>query len=277
MIGFNGTYLPAASLGNMRITAAAIGGQWVMGGNWLEHATQQAIIAAFGAEEGIQVISLTNDYLNAIAATDKERAQQLAMFINEDPMLICSLVETSKERWLTIPQGKNDGYCNGVTLPYYWADLGRIDMNVQWLPSETSNGILWFNCWNGTILVAPYWGTSWTSGFTNVAVIGDTDYRNEGERSISFTCSDKSNYAHILGWDSGIAPIVKATHFSIYATDKTTKLMELVPFISQGEGVFLDLLSGTIIRNNDKGSFTIALTPKAQQPTPIERRGKDIQ
>ena len=186
----------------------------------------------------------------------------LVPFINEDPMLIVSLVEVGKTRWLTIPQGKNDGYYNGVTLPYYWADLGRIDMNVQWLPSETSNGILWFNCWNGTKLVAPYWGTSWTSGFANVAVIGDTNYRNEGERSISFTCSDKSNYAHILGWDLSIAPTVKATHFSIYATDKTTKLMELVPFISQGEGVFLDLLSGTIIRNNDKGSFTIAITDK---------------
>ena len=99
MIGFNGTYLPAASLGNMRITAAAIGGQWVLG-NWLMTATAQAIIAAFGAEEGTQVISLTNDYLNAIAATDKERAQQLANFIQEDPMLVCSLVETSKTRWL---------------------------------------------------------------------------------------------------------------------------------------------------------------------------------
>jgi hypothetical protein len=178
-------------------------------------------------------------------------------------LLVCSLVETSKTRWLTIPQGKNDGYYNGVTLPYYWADLGRIDMNVQWLPSGTTNGILWFNCWNGSKLVAPYWGTNWTSGFTNVVVTGDTNYRNEGERSILFTCNDKSNHAHILGWDTGIAPIVRATHFSIYATDKVTRLMEIVPLNYQGESVFLDLLSGTIIRNNDKGSFTIQLTDKA--------------
>ena len=262
MIAFNGQYLPAASHGNMRITAACLGGQWVIGGNWLMTATAQAIIAAFGAEEGIAVISRTNDYLNALALTDQTRAQQLAMFINEDPLLVTSLVETSKVRWLTIPQGKGEGYFNGVTLPYYWADLGRIDMNVQWLPSETSNGILWFNCWNGVKLVAPYWGTNWNSGFSNTVVTGDTNYRNEGERSISFTCSDKSNYAHILGWDSGIAPIVRATHFSIYHTDKTTKLMELVPFISQGECVFLDIISGTIIRNNDIGSFTIAITDK---------------
>ena len=100
MIAFNGQYLPAASHGNMRITAACLGGQWVIGGKWLTHATQQAIIAGFGAEEGIAVIIRTNDYLNALAATDTQRAQQLAMFIQEDPLLVTSLVETSKVRIL---------------------------------------------------------------------------------------------------------------------------------------------------------------------------------
>ena len=85
MIGFNGTYLPAATHHGMRITAACLGGQWVMVG-WLKTATQQAILAAFGAEEGMVVISKTNDYLNAIALTDPARAQQLADFINEDPL-----------------------------------------------------------------------------------------------------------------------------------------------------------------------------------------------
>ena len=96
MIAFNGQYLPAASHGNMRITAACLGGQLMM--SWLKAATQQAIIAAFGAEEGIAVIRRTNDYLNALALTDPTRAQQLAMFINEDPLLVTSLVETSKVR-----------------------------------------------------------------------------------------------------------------------------------------------------------------------------------
>ena len=112
MIAFNGQYLPAASHGNMRITAACLGGQWVIGSkNWLVAATQQAIIAAFGAEEGIAVISRTNDYLNRIATTDPTRAQQLAMFINEDPMLVCSLVETSKVR-----------YCESSGMAYFFVD-----------------------------------------------------------------------------------------------------------------------------------------------------------
>ena len=85
MIGFNGTYLPAATHHGMRITAACLGGQWVLG-NWLMTATAQAILAAFGAEEGTQVIKATNDYLNAIALTDTARAPQLADFIQEDPL-----------------------------------------------------------------------------------------------------------------------------------------------------------------------------------------------
>ena len=99
MIAFNGQYLPAASHGNMRITAACLGGQWVIDNRYMTPATQQAIIAAFGAE-GTEVIAKTNDYLNQIATTDPQRAQQLAMFIQEDPLLVTSLVETSKVRIL---------------------------------------------------------------------------------------------------------------------------------------------------------------------------------
>ena len=98
MIAFNGQYLDEASHGNMRITAACLGGQWVIAPWHIDAATQQAIIAAFGREEGIAVIRRTNDYLNRIATTDLQRALLLAGFINEDPMLVCSLVETSKVR-----------------------------------------------------------------------------------------------------------------------------------------------------------------------------------
>lgn len=57
---------------------------------WLKIATKQAIIEAFGAE-GTEVILRTNDYLDAIAATDNARALQLSAFINEDPLMVCSL------------------------------------------------------------------------------------------------------------------------------------------------------------------------------------------
>lgn len=122
MIGFNGTYLPAATHHGMRITAACLGGQWVFNYKWLTHATQQAILAAFGAEEGTQVIKATNDYLNAIAATDHARAQQLADFIQEDPLLVCSLVETSKTRWLV--NSADGNYLVTPFLPDYGITYG---------------------------------------------------------------------------------------------------------------------------------------------------------
>ena len=57
---------------------------------WLKPAARQAIMAAFGAD-GTAVIRATNEYLNGIAASDKAKATALAWFINEDPMMVCSL------------------------------------------------------------------------------------------------------------------------------------------------------------------------------------------
>ena len=57
----------------------------------LTSATKAAILAAFGQEDGNEVIKATNAYLNALAVTDQNKASALAGFINEDPMLVCSL------------------------------------------------------------------------------------------------------------------------------------------------------------------------------------------
>ena len=62
--------------------------------NWLMPATKQAIMVAFGATDGAAVINATNAYLNALAAqgaAGKSKATALAGFINEDPMMVCSL------------------------------------------------------------------------------------------------------------------------------------------------------------------------------------------
>ena len=99
MITHNGKYLLHATHHGMPIYAATMGGKMVIGYGLLS-ATHQAILAAFGFAEGVQVIAKTNNYLNRIATTDPQRALLLAGFINEDPMLVCSLVETSKVRKL---------------------------------------------------------------------------------------------------------------------------------------------------------------------------------
>lgn len=60
---------------------------------WLKPATRQAIIGAF-LDDGMAVINATNAYLNQLAASGqagKDKATALAGFINEDPMMVCSL------------------------------------------------------------------------------------------------------------------------------------------------------------------------------------------
>lgn len=114
MITHNGTYLLHATHHGMPIVAATMGGKIVFGSKWLLPATQLAIVAAFGSAEGTEVIAKTNDYLNRIATTDPQRALLLAGFINEDPMLVCSLVETSKTRWLV---GDGKAYVDTGLLP----------------------------------------------------------------------------------------------------------------------------------------------------------------
>lgn len=75
--------------GAVRLTNIIRGAQVVF--SWLEKATKAAILAAFGKTDGNAVIKATNAYLNGIAATDKSKASALAGFINEDPMMVCSL------------------------------------------------------------------------------------------------------------------------------------------------------------------------------------------
>lgn len=104
MIGLGAKYLKAAGFGRYRITAASLGSLDLLGTwRWLNGVTQQAIMDAFGVD-GTAVIAATNEYLNGIAASDRAKATALAGFINEDPMMVCSLGLE--------PQG--------VTMPIRW-------------------------------------------------------------------------------------------------------------------------------------------------------------
>ena len=90
MIGLGSQYLTAAGFGRYRITAASLGNLFYRLSSWLMNATMQAILGAFG-DDGMAAINATNEYLNGIAASDRDKATALAGFINEDPMMVCSL------------------------------------------------------------------------------------------------------------------------------------------------------------------------------------------
>ena len=258
MIAFNGQYLPAASHGNMRITAACLGGQWVIGGKWLTHATQQAIIAAFGAEEGIAVIRRTNDYLNALALTDTQRAQQLAGFINEDPLLVCSLVETSKVRYLS-----SDGTAK-IDLGITWSQANyQCDVEFTFLKVTKSGFLFGTQVWSGSTLLVhanangnPTMYANQTKvatqnedGTTTVKLVNTSGYTGNGSNSVC-----------LMGFCSG--HVVESSWREFKGTIGTNAY-NLVPFNGADRIGMLDLDTFQFHPNaNTAGAFTIQITDK---------------
>ena len=288
MIAFNGQYLPAASHGNMRITDACLGGQWVMGG-WLKTATQQAIIAAFGAEEGIAVIRRTNDYLNALALTDPTRAQQLAMFIQEDPLLVTSLVETSKTRWLV---GDGKAY---VDTNYSIKDENAV-IHTKFRAVQT-NRLQWIfgqRTENNNVAATNPIQVAITANNKSRIAFGPSGTGKE----VPFVGIDimedcevllKKNYCEINGFKQNIEPFVampSAVRMYIFALldgrtgsspyseyifngliDKvkidSVNPAHFIPCKHENQVGMLDIISGTFYPNaNTQGSFTIAITDK---------------
>ena len=270
MITHNGKYLSAATHHGMPIVAATMGGKMVFR-TWLLFATQQAIVAAFGAE-GTEVIAKTNDYLNQIATTDPQRALLLAGFINEDPMLVTSLVETSKTRWLV---GDGKAYINTEYYPQY-ADIISLGMIVEQIGPSWSGCRKYpnyqFAIGNNSSQQRMFLGFSdksvylSTFDYWNIPAIYTIDkdgaYINE-EKITSWSASSINSemsftlFARNDSYSNGIVPAPSPIFMF------KSPIREMYPFIRNGENGMLDIISGTFYPNaNTQGSFTIALTPK---------------
>ena len=102
----------------------------------LKDAAIRAILGAFGQRDGMAVINATNAYLTQLAASDRDKATALAGFINEDPMMVCSLglqVQgvTMPIRWLKKSATSNyfdlgvklNGATTGVRVTYILSDF----------------------------------------------------------------------------------------------------------------------------------------------------------
>ena len=280
MIGFNGTYLKAATHHGMRITAACLGGQWVLG-NWLMTATKQAILAAFGAEEGTQVIKATNDYLNAIALTDTARAQLLAGFINEDPMLVCSLVETSKTRWLV---GDGVAYIDTDIAPSANC-IFEVSMKVNVDATYCSNGcrIAYQNTMfaNQVYIGSGQFAGAFFDVGANRILTGVMPTKGEGYK-YKLDCLNKKAYVNdsefaVNAFAGSTLPIF------LFGTNNNGAMSNggeqdidfasiingedqhrYLPYNNGTESGMLDIISGTFHPNaNTSGSFTIQITDKA--------------
>jgi hypothetical protein len=254
-----------------------MGGKMVIGG-WLLSATQQAIVAAFGAE-GTEVIRKTNDYLNAIAKTDPPRAQQLAMFINEDPMLVCSLVETSKTRWLV-----NDGvsYINTGFIPNTNSSVECMYQVIT--HSGSANAILGcrnvrgkdeFMIWIYTDYITRGWGaTGQPTVATGVNVslpheigMGNGWFLYDGTRSTQATGNFTGTIpcylfcCNTLGSPDSQRSKKAQISYAIFGGDTQAHFIPMQR--TDGTCGMLDIISGTFYPNaNTEGSFTIAITDK---------------
>lgn len=240
---------------------------------WLSYATKAAIKVVFGAEEGKAVITKTNDYLNAIAATDTARAQQLSGFINEDPLLVCSLIETSKTRLLL---GSPNAYINTEYKPtgktILEACYAVTTNNYSSLGSRLNYGNEMFVIHNGPDIQ-----------FMSGSQIMMTGLKTEVGKFYTFKLDAKGT-AYVDGqmWNvdtfygndydiwlfsnnnSGVLHNANGAIYK-YATiyEDTQIVANFVPFVRNGQAGLINLMSGIFYPNaNNSGTFTITITDK---------------
>lgn len=284
MITHNGKYLLHATHHGMPIYAATMGGKMVIR-QYLLLATLQAIVAAFGAE-GTEVIAKTNDYLNRIATTDPQRALLLAGFINEDPMLVCSLVETSKTRWLVgdgkawilLPVTFDTTNCNLLQMEAKvktysttgWRVHGKGSVNCRYFGMNNQTMFAYGN--NSDIVTnvsaTPYLGKEVTYNLDFVAKRYKVEYGGNNIVDVSFTPTSTSgtNNLSLFAWqNNGALGEVNKSDIA-YATYGFAgeQVANFIPMQrTDGTCGMLDIISCTFHPNaNTQGSFTIALTDK---------------
>ena len=204
---------------------------------------------------------------------------QLVPFINEDPMLVCSLVEVGKTRWLV-----NDGvsYINTGFIPN---TNSSVECEYQVIThGGGANAILGcrnvrgkdeFMIWIYNDYITRGWGaTGQRTVATGVNVslpheigMGNGWFLYDGTRSTqpsgAFTGAIPCYLfcCNTLGAPDSQRSKKAQISYAIFGGDTQ---LHLLPFTRNGENGMLDILSGTFHPNaNTEGTFTIELTDKA--------------
>jgi hypothetical protein len=288
MIGKGAQYLTAAGFGRYRITAASLGSLDLLGTfGWLMHATKQAIMDAFGADN-TAVIQATNEYLNGIAASDKAKATALAAFINEDPMMVCSLgLEpqgvTMPVRWLV-----NDASGNAYIDTDIRANLTfDIEVSLKYNANNSNQSIAAFGAMatyppgisfflplaNGQTRYARFGSTEVSTGTSYITPIGEkhicrqnkTGCYIDGVKRVNYNVTQDftvaSTFTLFRTYGSGSAYFNSETCIEYAKIDGDNK-RHFVPCKHKVNGVeqcgMLDLVNLVWYGNaNSSGSFTI--------------------
>ena len=261
--------------GAVRLTNMIRGPQVVFGGvrpsfKWLTFAAKQAIVGAFG-DDGYAVIGATNQYLNVLAASDRDKATALAGFINEDPMMVCSL-------GLEVP---------GVAMPIRWLQAdnnshivltgfrgGDVDIEVEFQLTTTDNNVcgLWGENANSRLCAFQWSAAFYCNGsqmFNGLATnttytwkhIGTSwEMLREGETLKSGTKAKPGNSDTDvkLFCITNVSGTITYPGPHRFARWKAGNVLNLVPYKhpTQGNGM-LDLVNVVFYPNAGTGQFTI--------------------
>jgi hypothetical protein len=240
--------------------------------NCLTKATKQAIMAAFGVD-GTAVIAATNEYLNGIAASDKAKATALAGFINEDPMMVCSLgLEpqgvTMPVRWLNITGDAS--LLTGITLAgnseirwkWKYDDNGLVQIGHR-AGGSGSNGVV---IDTGTLVsnnVRTYMipgGSQWATAFSGLSKGVAYEMRYDITNGKLYKDNSSSNLsANATALTVGQLSIESAMNGSVSYIEGDNN--RIYPYIKNGICGMLDIETGTFHQQTSgSGSFTIEYT-----------------
>lgn len=253
--------------GAVRLTNIIRGAQVVFGGKvpfnvWLTDATTTAILAAFGQDDGYAVLGATNAYLNALAATDKTKASALAGFINEDPMLVCSLGLQPQGvnmpiRLATIRNKSVSNHLyNGLILPTPFSQVGKMEMTIL---APHNNTMILSGATSNTGMSGYYsFGGTNSLGVGTITRIGTWTLNVLVSVGLNFATNTKAQNVRIAGWNNASQNYdLTIKQWDILAVDDTTPMYQLVPFKTKEDEIcFLNLVDLTLHHNVYTDPFT---------------------
>ena len=234
----------------------------------LTEAAEQAIRGAFGQRDGWAVIKATNAYLNQLAASGqagKDKATALAGFINEDPMMVCSLGLEPQGVTMPIRLMDNNGtaYINtGVALATGLDIEFRVfnnQSNRKSVFGPSSQG------WLYSFMVAEsYWRYypndqgRWAVEISNVPAAGMTDVHIEAS---SMTMN---GYGSTFQADAGATASGTFCFLNGYGGVPTAcggfikiaNEREMYPLIRNGVYGMIDVVHKVFYQNAGSGNFT---------------------
>ena len=189
---------------------------------------------------------------------------QIVEFINQDPHLAASIsTNSTKIRTATIRnKSANNSKFNGLILPTPFSQVGKMEMTIQ---AEHNNTMILSGATSDTTMSGYYtYGGNNQLGAGTITRTGTWSLNELVSVGLDFVANTKSQNIRICGWtNTSYTYDLIIESWDIYATDDTTLLYQLVPFVTaEGEVCFLNLVDCTLQHNVYTDPFTIAVTDK---------------